>query len=70
MNLAGNRARLAALTRDLLNGWQDTRGHWRDAKAAEFERHYLEGLTSSVEAALAAMDKLELLAQKIRSDCE
>jgi hypothetical protein len=70
MNLAGNRTRLAALTRELVVGWQDTREHWRDAKAAEFERRYLDGLVTQVEAALVAMDKLELLAQKIRSDCE
>lgn len=70
MNLNGNRTRLATLTKELLVNWTQTREHWRDAKAAEFEHRYLEELATSVDAAVLAIDKLDALVKKIRSDCE
>jgi hypothetical protein len=70
MDTNTNRARLAALTKDLLLRWEETRAHWQDAKAAEFEREYIEELITSVDAAVAAADKLGPMLRQIRSDCE
>jgi hypothetical protein len=70
VNLSAARIRIESLTRDLLRNWDDTRLSWRDAKAQEFEARYLSELASRVEKASAAIDKLDLLLNRIRGDCE
>jgi hypothetical protein len=65
-----NAARLAGLTKDLLNRWRQTREYWRDAKSLEFEQKYLAELTSSVDRAVGVIDQLDKLLAKIRRDCE
>ena len=49
-----NSSKLSALTKDLNNKWQDTKDHWRDDKAHEFERQYMEELFNNVDKAVAA----------------
>jgi hypothetical protein len=70
MSLASARGRLTGVTRDLSLKWDDTKNYWRDAKAEEFERHFLRELNAEVNQALLAMDKLDELLRKIRNDCE
>lgn len=70
MSLASARGRLTGITRDLSLKWDDTKNYWRDAKAEEFERRYLRELAAEVNQALFAMDKLDELLRKIRTDCE
>ena len=50
--------------------WDKTKEHWRDSKSAEFEHKYLEELPGQVAAAIAAMEDMEMLLKKVRSDCE
>jgi len=61
---------LAALTRDLLNQWEQTKESWRDDKSKEFESRYLVHLDAEVATALDAIEKLDELVSKVRSDCE
>lgn len=68
--MSGSGQRLSALTRDLSNRWQHTKESWRDAKAEEFERQYLEDLYVSVDKAMHVMEQLDKLMAKIRSECE
>jgi hypothetical protein len=68
--VSGSGQRLGALTRDLANRWEQTKESWRDAKAGEFERQYLEELYTSVDKATYVMEQLDKLMQKIRSECE
>ena len=68
--MTGGGQRLGALTRDLSNRWQQTKESWRDAKAEEFERQYIEELQTSVDKAMHVMEQLDKLMVKIRSDCE
>lgn len=70
MNLSGNKSRLMSLTKELSFRWQETREHWRDAKAEEFQRRFMQELFPRVNQAVTAMEKLDELFTRIRKDCE
>jgi hypothetical protein len=70
MSLNPTRTRLTALTKQLSIRWIETREHWRDAKADEFEKRYLEELFNRVNTATASIETLELTLAKIQRDCE
>lgn len=65
-----NGARLEGVTRELRSNWAQTRAYWRDAKADEFEKKYLEELFNSVEKTVNTIDQLDKLIGKIKKDCE
>jgi hypothetical protein len=60
---------LAAAMQNLNVAWQEVRGHWRDAKALEFEERYLRELPSRTTQAAAVMAEIEKLLKKARNDC-
>ncbi len=70
MNLNANGSRLSALTKELSNRWHETREEWLDAKSAEFDQKFMEPLTSNVDTAIAVVEQLNKLVEKIRRDCE
>lgn len=70
MSMQGSRARIASLTKDLVGRWNETRNYWRDEKATEFEQEYIRELTASVNSAVTALEKLDLLLNRIHNDCE
>lgn len=70
MSVSGNGTRLAAISRELMSQWANTKLQWKDAKSAEFERHYLAELMSSVDRAVATIESLDKLITKVRKDCE
>jgi hypothetical protein len=70
MSLSGSKSRLAAITKELSLQWSDTKNHWRDAKALEFERRYLQELFVSLDRTMTAIEKLDDVLKKVRSDCE
>lgn len=70
MSLSGSRARLQALTKDLVGRWDLAKDSWRDARAREFEERYITELTSSVNRALNQIENLERVLNQIRQDCE
>ena len=70
MSLSASKGRLAGVTRDLALRWEDTRAVWRDAKAQEFEQRWLSELKVELGKTVAAIEKLDELTRKIRSDCE
>jgi hypothetical protein len=61
---------LAQAARTLTIEWENTKAHWRDAKSQEFEHKYLKDLPGQVTAAINAMEELDLLLKKVRTDCE
>ena len=63
-------ARLAALTKELLNRWQQTRECWMDAKAREFDERYMLELESMVKSATTGIANLDAVIRRVRSDCE
>jgi thymidylate synthase len=70
MSLAANKTRLTSVTQELFNRWRETQQYWRDNKAAEFERLYMEELNASVNAAAGVVDQLDKIIAKIKRDCE
>jgi hypothetical protein len=70
MSLSSARGRLTGVTRDLSLKWDDTKNFWRDAKAEEFERRFLRELFAEVNQSLLAIEKLDELLRKVRSNCE
>ncbi len=70
MSAGGNGARLAALTKELLGRWRQTREYWMDDKAREFEDRYLVELESTVNSAVTSLGNLERVLRKVRDDCE
>lgn len=70
MNISANKARLRTITRDLMVEWRDTRANWRDLKAQQFEKDYLEELTTGVEQSMGVIGKLDEIVHRIRKDCE
>lgn len=70
MNLAANRSRLSALTRELTARWSETRESWNDAKRDEFERVFLRPLLAAVDRADTALEQLDDLVTHARRDCE
>jgi hypothetical protein len=70
MSLRASGNQLAALTKDLLLQWHDTKSYWRDSKSQEFEKRYLEELQANVDNAVIVIEQLDKLITKIRHDCE
>jgi hypothetical protein len=70
MNTRISASNLAQAMKELSLAWQQTRAQWRDAKAIEFDDTYLEVLPQHVARATAAMEELEALLKRVRSDCE
>jgi hypothetical protein len=61
---------LIQTARELSEHWHATKTSWRDAKALEFEKRYLEPLPGLVTKTGAVMNELEVLLKKIHKDCE
>jgi hypothetical protein len=70
MSSSSNGARLAAITKELLVRWQQTRESWMDQKAREFEDRFMVELESTVNSSIGGITDLERILGKIRSDCE
>jgi len=70
MSRSASGTRLAALTKELMTRWQQTRECWMDAKAREFDERYILELESMVKSAATGIAHLEGVIRKVRSDCE
>jgi len=70
MRLTGSKSILNDSTRRLMAGWARTKESWRDAKAAEFEKIYLEDILERVNMAIQAIEKLDRLIVRIHQDCD
>jgi hypothetical protein len=70
MNAAGSAANLVQAMKNLNLAWQETQSSWHDIKSQEFEKHYVEPLPGHVASAITVMEEIDLILNKIRSDCE
>ena len=70
MNVRGSGGVLGQALKDLSFEWDETKAYWRDLKAVEFERKYLEQLPGPIARAIAAIEEIESLLRKVRHDCE
>jgi hypothetical protein len=69
MSEEGN-ATLAQAIKDLSQKWEQTKAYWRDVKADEFEKNYLERLPNLTARTATAMDEISVLLRKVHNDCE
>jgi hypothetical protein len=70
MSMAGSKARMVGLTKELSLKWEETKNYWRDTKAQEFERKYLQELFLGVDKTVGVVEKLDELLKKVQKDCE
>lgn len=70
MSTKASAAALVQATKDLSVAWQETKEHWRDVKAIEFEAAYIEELPNRLNRTLSVMAEIDNLFAKIRTDCE
>jgi hypothetical protein len=70
MNVRASAANLVQATKELKAEWAQTTESWRDAKADEFSRTYLEDLPHHIARTAAVIEELDVLLRKVRLDCE
>ncbi len=70
MSTKASAAALVQAAKDLSVSWQETKAHWRDVKAIEFEAAYIEELPNRLNRTLSVMAEIDNLFAKIRHDCE
>ena len=70
MNPRSSAANLAQAAKDLSLEWQQAKAHWRDVKSIQFEKDYLDQIPQQFARAITAMEEIETLLRKVRSDCE
>ena len=68
--MSASQNRLVGLTKELAAEWANTKQSWRDAKSREFEHRFLGELFTGVNQAVANIESLERILNKIRADCE
>jgi hypothetical protein len=70
MSTRASASNLVQAAKELKIEWTQARESWRDVKAAEFEKTWLEDLPHHVARAAAVMEELDGLLRKVRQDCE
>ena len=70
MSAKGSAAHLIQAAKDLSLDWEQTKPFWQDDKSREFERDYLAEIPILVTRTITAMNELDELLRKVRSDCE
>ena len=66
----GSGAQLEAAWRDLSSAWERTTDDWRDVKAQEFAKQFLDRLPGLLSGAKQAIEDIDVLLRKMRHDCE
>lgn len=61
---------LAQAAKDLSVEWRETKTRWRDGKAREFGEEYIDPIPPEVARAIEAMEELDRVLRRIRSECE
>lgn len=70
MSVGVSRAKLLGAVRDLHVRWDRVRDLWDDPAAKHIEESIIGPLEPRVRAAVSAMEKMNQILHKIRSDCQ
>ena len=70
MNPRASAANLFQAAKDLSFEWDQTRAYWSDVKSQQFARDYLEMIPEYLTRTRAAMEEIDVVLRKVRSDCE
>ena len=69
MSIMDSKATLSRAAKDLSARWEEVREVWSDAQSREFEKDFLTIFEQDVRSALAAMDHVDFIIQRIEQDC-
>ena len=69
MSLLENRGAQTKAFKDLGNRWVDVKSSWQHTQADNFEKLYLLPLEAELRKALAAMDHMNIVLNKIEREC-
>ena len=70
MNTRASAANLFQAAKELSFEWEQTRAYWNDVKSQQFARDYLEMIPEYITRTRTAMEEIDVLLRKVRSDCE
>jgi len=70
MSARASALQLVQAMKEISAKWEQTRASWHDVKSAEFEEKFLTELPQHVARAAAAMEEIETILRKARTDCE
>jgi hypothetical protein len=70
MSASAGGAVLIQAMKELSAQWDQARSSWRDAKSLQFEEKFLAELPQHIRRSAEAMEEIEAVLRKVRSDCE
>lgn len=70
MSLAVSRNKLLASLKELHQRWDRIHMEWDDAASRDFTVEFLDQLDGKVRGTVSAMEKMNELVQKARSECQ
>lgn len=70
MNVRASGSNLVQAAKELKAEWEQAKESWRDARADDFAKTYLEDLPHHVARTASVIEELDVLLRKVRIDCE
>ena len=70
MGVHEGRGQLSKIMRELSMHWLEAKTSWQDSRSNEFEKKFLEPLEADLKTAVAAMDQMANLLNRVYSECE
>lgn len=70
MSLMDSKGALSRALKDLLLRWETVKEVWSDEQSAAFEKSFLWQIEQDVRSAMGAMDQMDQVMHKIKTDCE
>jgi hypothetical protein len=69
MSLNVSASKLKDALKELRARWEETRAHWKDEVAQDFDDHHWQPLETQTEITLRAIDRLSEELAQARQDC-
>ena len=70
MSMMESKGALSKATKELFEKWNQAKEIWTDAQSRDFEKNFLVQIEQDVRSAFSALDRMDSVIQKIRTDCE
>ena len=69
-DLASSVGRMQRLANQLADKWEETKSHWNDQTAREFEREYLRSILPQLSLTAAAVHHMNEMLGQAQRDCD
>ena len=70
MSLRTGHAKIIRAGKELFASWDRTKPSWRDENRRQFEQKYLEPLRKELDKTLLAMDQMDLMFNRLHTECK